>query len=50
MWKTSPDFELTNSEKGDIITLLSHERQERSGRNLGKEKNSEKALDKRSDK
>ena len=44
MWKTSPDFELTNSEKGDIITLLSHERQERSGRDLGKEKIPKKHL------
>jgi hypothetical protein len=34
----------------DIIIKLSHERQERIGRDLGKEKNSEKALDKRSDK
>ena len=34
----------------DIIIKLSHERQERSGRDLGKEKNSGKALDKRSDK
>ena len=37
-------FELTNSEKGDIITLLSHERQERSGRELGKEKIPKKHL------